>query len=186
MLYENSDINVLNNVLLQEIDKVMKWFSANKLLINLSKTNSMLFSNKRGNPKLYLYVEDFLIEEKQNVTFLGVIIDNKLLWKEHIQFVCNKISKSIGILCYLRHSYPIHILRLLYMSLIFSYMNYCNLVWGSAYECHLKPLLTLQKKAVRIITKSAYDERSAPIFNSLKILQLQKIHKFNCFIFILK
>ena len=72
------------------------------------------------------------------------------------------------------------------MSLIFSYMNYCNLVWGSAYECHLKPLLTLQKKAVRIITKSAYDERSAPIFNSLKILQLQKIYKFNCFIFIFK
>ena len=37
------------------------------------------------------------------------------------------------------------------------------------------------KKAVRIITKSAYDERSAPIFNSLKILQLPKIHKLNCF-----
>ena len=72
------------------------------------------------------------------------------------------------------------------MSLIFSYMNYCNVVWDSAYECHLKPLLTLQKKAVRIITKSAYDERSAPIFNSLKILQLQKIHKFNCFIFMFK
>ena len=81
VLYENSDITVLNSVLIQEIDKVMKWFSANKLLINLSKTNSMLFSNKRGNPKLYLYVEDFLIEEKQNVTFLGVIIDNKLLWR---------------------------------------------------------------------------------------------------------
>ena len=42
------------------------------------------------------------------------------------------------------------------------------------------------KKAVRIITKSAYDERSAPIFNTLKILQLPKIHKLNCFIFMFK
>ena len=186
VLFENSNINDLNNVLSQEIDKVMKWFSANKLLINLSKTNTMLFSNKRGNPKLHVCIEDTLLEEKQNVTFLGVIIDNKLQWRDHIKLVCSKISKSIGILCYLRHAYPIHILRLLYMSLIFSYLNYCNVVWGSAYECHLRPLLTLQKKAVRIITKSAYDERSAPIFNSLKILQVPKIHKLNCFIFMFK
>ena len=186
VLYENININDLNNVLSQEIDKVMKWFSANKLLINLSKTNTMLFSNKRGNPKLHVCIEDTLLEEKQNITFLGVIIDNKLQWRDHIKLVCSKISKSIGILCYLRHAYPIHILRLLYMSLIFSYLNYCNVVWGSAYECHLRPVLTLQKKAVRIITKSAYDERSAPIFNSLKILQVPKIHKLNCFIFMFK
>ena len=96
------------------------------------------------------------------------------------------IKETMPLVCILRHIYPLHILRLLYMSLIFSYLNYCNLVWGSAYECHLKPLFTLQKKAVRIITKSAYDERSAPIFNTLKILQLPKIHKLNCFIFMFK
>ena len=127
-----------------------------------------------------------MLEEKQNVTFLGVIIDNKLLWRDHIKLVCSKISKTIGILCYLRHTYPIHILRLLYMSLIFSYLNYCNVVWGSANECHLRPLITLQKKAVRIITKSAYDERSAPIFYSLNILQVAKIHKLNCLSFMFK
>ena len=186
VLFENKNINVLNNVLLEEINKVMKWFSVNKLLINLSKTNTMLFTNKRGNPKLHIFVEDILLEEKQSVTFLGVIIDNKLLWKDHIKLVCSKISKSIGILCYLRHVYPLHILRMLYMSLIFSYLNYCNLVWGSACDSHLKPLLTLQKKAVRIITKSAYDERSAPIFKSLKILQVPKIHKLNCLSFMFK
>ena len=186
VLFENKNINVLNNVLLEEINKVMKWFSVNKLLINLSKTNTMLFTNKRGNPKLHIFVEDILLEEKQSVTFLGVIIDNKLLWKDHIKLVCSKISKSIGILCYLRHVYPLHILRMLYMSLFFSYLNYCNLVWGSACDSHLKPLLTLQKKAVRIITKSAYDERSAPIFKSLKILQLPKIHKLNCLSFMFK
>ena len=186
VLFENKNINVLNNILLREISKVMKWFSVNKLLINLSKTNTMLFTNKRGNPKLNIFVEDICLEEKQSVTFLGVIIDNKLLWKDHIKLVCSKISKSIGILCYLRHVYPLHILRMLYMSLIFSYLNYCNLVWGSACESHLKPLLTLQKKAVRIITKSAYDERSAPIFKSLRILQLPKIYKLNCLSFMYK
>ena len=44
VMYESKNINDLNNVLLEELDKVMKWFSANKLVINLSKTNTMLFS----------------------------------------------------------------------------------------------------------------------------------------------
>ena len=146
----------------------------------------MLFSNKRGNPRLQVYADNIYLEEKQSVTFLGVVIDNKLLWKDHIKLVCSKISKSIGILRYLRYSYPTHILRLLYMSLIFSYLNYCNVVWGSAYDSHLKPLIILQKKAVRVITNSAYDASSAPIFDSLKVLQLQKIHKLNCCIFMFK
>ena len=103
-MYDNCNIDELNSVLFQELDKVMKWFSANKLIINLSKTNSMLFFNKRGNPKLHIYADNILLEDKQNVTFLGVVIDNNLQWKDHIKHVCNKISKSIGILCTLRHA----------------------------------------------------------------------------------
>ena len=87
--YENKNINDLNNVLLKELDKVIKWFSANKLVINLSKTNIMLFSNKRGNLKLQVHVDNIYLEENQNETFLGVIIDNKLLWKNHIELVCS-------------------------------------------------------------------------------------------------
>ena len=186
IMSKNRNIKELNNILSNETKNVMNWFSANKLLLNFSKTHTMLFSNKQGNPKLSVHINNIHLEEKEVITFLGVEIDNKLLWKSHIKLICSKISKSIGILRLLRFSFPKHVLKMIYMSLIYSYINYCNVVWGSAYECHLKPLLTLQKKAVRIITKSAYDERSAPIFSSLKILQLQKIHKLNCFIFMFK
>ncbi|CAL4115926.1 unnamed protein product [Meganyctiphanes norvegica] len=43
VLYENSNIIKLNDTLVNEINKVFEWFSANKLLLNLSKTNAMLF-----------------------------------------------------------------------------------------------------------------------------------------------
>ena len=43
VMYENKNINDLNNILLKELDKVITWFSANKLVINLSKTSTMLF-----------------------------------------------------------------------------------------------------------------------------------------------
>ena len=186
ILCKNSKIENLNKILTTESNKVIKWFSANKLLINLSKTNTMLFSNKRGNPKLHINIQNINLEEKSAVTFLGVIIDNKLQWKDHISYVCKKISITIGILRILKHSFPLHILRMLYMSLIFSYINYCNTVWGSAHPTHLRQLVTLQKKAVRIITKSPYNAESQPLFKSLKLLTLPNIHKLNCITFIFK
>ena len=112
------------------------------------------------------------------------MVDNKLLWKDHINYVSNKISITIGILRVLKHSFPLHILRMLYMSLVFSYINYCNTVWGSANAIHLKPLITLQKKAIRIITKSEYNAESQPIFYSLKLLTISNVHELNCLVFI--
>ena len=147
IMYKHNNINELNNILTNETTKVMNWFSANKLLLNLSKSHTMLFSNKRGNPKLKVNIQNMHLEDKEVVTFLGVEIDNKLLWTSHIKHICSKISKSIGILRRLRFSFPNHILKMIYMSLIYSYINYCNVVWGSAYQNHLKPLVILQKKS---------------------------------------
>ena len=79
-----------------------------------------------------------------------------------------------------------NILRTIYMSLIHSHLNYCNLVWGAAEDSNLEPLFKLQKKAVRIISNSHYLEHTPPIFKSLKILNIFKIYIFNCSLFIFR
>ena len=184
VIFECSDIKTLNLILKTETKKVVDWFSANKLLINLTKTNTMLFSNKLNLPKLKINIQNCDLEEKQALTFLGVVIDNKLLWKDHIDYISCKICKTVGILRILKRSFPIHVLRMIYMSLIYSYLNYCNIIWCSAYPCHLKSLFILQKKAVRTITNSRPWAESVPIFNSLKLLTLQNIYILNCLTFI--
>ena len=70
------------------------------------------------------------------------------------------------------------------MSLIFSHINYCNLIWGSAKKTILEPLFKLQKKAVRLVNNSQYLDHSDPIFKSLKILTVHKVFKLNCLVFI--
>ena len=87
----------LTNKLAIEVRRLITWFSANKLVINLSKTNCMLFSNKRGNSRLSITIDNITLEEKDIITLLGVNIENKLSWKSHIQYICSKISKSIAI-----------------------------------------------------------------------------------------
>ena len=186
LLFSSSDIKILNEILEREANKVILWFNANKLIINLTKTNCMMFSNKRNIPQLNITLNNTVLEVKSETTFLGVVIDNKLSWKAHILHISGKISKSIAILRILRYSFPKNVLRMIYMSLIFSHINYCNLIWGSAKKTILEPLFKLQKKAVRLVNNSQYLDHSDPIFNSLKILTVHKVFKLNCLIFIYK
>ena len=119
ILFRSADMNILNEILEREANKVISWFNANKLIINVSKTSCMLFSNKRNVPQLNITINNSLLEVQTETTFLGVVIDNKLSWKSHILHISGKISKSIAIIRLLRYSFPKNILRMIYMSLIF-------------------------------------------------------------------
>ena len=56
-------------------------------------------------------------------------------------------------------------------------------IWGSTYDAHLKPIEILQKKIIRLITNSAYDAHTSPLFLELNILKLRDIYKFHAALF---
>ena len=184
--YNCKDFNELKQTLETELKKVMEWLLANKLLVNLTKTHVMLFSFKRNNPKLSIQINDSELEEKTETNFLGIFIDNKLTWKAHINHICNKVSKSIAILRQVRSIFPKNILRMIYMSLVYTYLNYCNLIWGAAERTNVEPLFRLQKKAIRIITNSYYLEHTLPLFKDCKLLTVYQVYVLNCILFIYK
>ena len=186
LMYRCNCILQLNNILETEGEKVTKWLTANRLIINLTKTHTMLFSNKLNNPTLQLKIHDTILEDKAETCFLGVIIDKKLTWKQHIQHISDKISKTVALLRLLRYIFPKRILKLIYLSLIYSYLNYCNVIWGGAYDTVLQPLYILQKKAIRLITSSHYLEHTAPLFKSLELLNIHQIFKLNCLLLVYK
>ena len=186
LCYSCDKIQDLQLILEQEAHKVTKWLAANKLLLNVTKTHSMLFTFKRNVSNLKIRINDTEIEEKCTTTFLGIQIDNKLNWKAHISHICKKVSKSIAILRMVRSIFPLNILKMIYMSLIYSHMNYCNLIWGGAEKGIIEPLFKLQKKAVRIICRSNYIEHTAPLFKSLELLTVHKVYDLKCTLFIYK
>ena len=64
----------------------------------------------------------------------------------------------------------------LYYSLVYPYLYYGNIIWGSTYASNLNRLKVLQKRIVRIITNSSYDAHTAPLFYSYSLLNLDNIH----------
>ena len=129
--YRSNNLPELQNILEEEVHKVTKWLAANKLLLNVAKTHSMLFTFKRNVSELKIRINGIEIERKSITKFLGLQIDEKLNWKAHITHLCNKVSKSIAILRKVRSIFPLNILKMIYMSLIYSHLNYCILIWGS-------------------------------------------------------
>ncbi len=68
-------------------------------------------------------------------------------------------------------------LKSVYYTLIHPYINYGNLIWGSANKTFTNSILTLQNKAVRIMTSSKYNAHSKPLYTATKIMTLSDIHK---------
>ena len=140
-----------------ERNKISHWFKANKLPLTLTKTKYSIFhpaSKKKRflRESLPFLKMDNIVIERGNVTkFLGVLIEENLSWKQHINNIRTKISKSIGILCKFRGIVQQRLLKQLYFSFIHCYLNYANIAWASTYKSKLGGLYHHQKHAARII-----------------------------------
>ena len=72
---------------------------------------------------------------------VGIIIDNNLSWKHPIDHAAIKMSRTVGLICKLRHFLPRHTLLTIYRSLVAPYLTYGLTAWGQAYKSHLEKLL---------------------------------------------
>ena len=110
------------------------------------------------------------IECKEFVKYLGIIIDNNLSWKYHIDNIASKISKAIGIIARLLHFVPCQTLSNIYQCLINPYLNYGINVWGQASKIHLNKILVLQKRSMRLVKLKETKNTAIPLFISLNVL----------------
>ena len=160
--------------------KLHHWFIANKLTLNLKKTKFMLFSKKRETKskekKFKININNYCIKQVCEMKYLGVILDNKMNWHNHIQYVCTKLAKAAGIIYKVRNKTPQKVLMLLYHSLVGTYLQYGIASWGSAKTTALSKLKSLQNKVVRYITHSSQFTNVTGEFKKLGILKLDEIY----------
>ena len=116
------------------------------------------------------------LERKIYVKYLGVLIDDNLSWKHHINYIATKISKGIGIIARLRHSVPHTTLLNIYRSLIEPYNSYCLVAWGQATSTHLKKIVISQKRVLRLMYFSDYTSHSPPLFACSEILPIKMLY----------
>ena len=138
----------------------------------------MLFSNSIQQLPINIILDDAPLEKVTDIKFLGIIVDNKLSWKLHIDNICKIISRNIGIINKLKFHMLCITLFMLYSSLILPYLNYGILAWGNTHQTQLDRLLLLQKKSLRIICNSKTHSHTDPLFLDNKILKVRDLHLY--------
>ena len=95
IFHSDSNIKTLESTLNRELVKVSQWLIANKLSLNIKKSNVLLFRNKNdtNKAKICITLNGQDIEEKASAKYLGMILDNKLTFEKHTQHVQSNLSR---------------------------------------------------------------------------------------------
>ena len=179
MFLSGKSVQQLNMDLKTELEKVSCWFYANKVKVNMTKTNYMVFKGRNiyfDVDELHVQLNDEYLSRVCSTTFVGIYVDEGLNWKTHVNHIASKISRAIGILYVVHTLFPLPILCNLYNTLTLPYLSYANIVWGNCSVTLLNRLLVPQKKAIRLITKSSYRAHTAPLFKRMNILNVNSIY----------
>ena len=104
--------------------------------------------------------------------FLGVMIDDKLNWKEHITMIQSKISKTTAIIYKASHVLTERALYILYCSLALPYMTCCAECWGNTYRTNVLPVFLKQKRLLIIVCRCKRLDHTTPLFYKMHALKL--------------
>ena len=173
-------VETINN----ELVKIKQWFDSNRLCLNIKKTCYQIYSNKKiqNLPMLKIHHEN--ISRERVVKFLGVLVDENLTFKEHIDHVCRKLSIGISYLYRGKNILNSDQLKLIYNALLLPHIQYCSLVWGFTFDTYTNKIVLLQKRAARIILNLGYRDSVTPLFHHIGIKTFSELLKIKCMILI--
>ena len=163
-----------------ELLNVHKWTKANKITLNPKKSSALIVPPKTTLPvpAIDLIFDNNVITISDSAKYLGITIDARLNFDEQINSISNKIARSVGVLSKLKHVLPFTALRNLYYSMIHPHLLYGISIWGNTSDRSLQQLITLQNKAVKIISGGQWRDHVTPYYEQSKILKLKDLYTY--------
>ena len=152
---------------------LVDWLKANKLTINLDKTEVMLFSKDKSQINIELEMEHIKIKCSPWVKFLGLWIDNTLSWKKHLSTLLIKLKQNTNLLKLGNKFLSKTAKRQIYFAHINSHINYGLVLWGNMLDqTNLNKIQKCMDNCFKLITNKA---ATLSNLKEEKILTLQQM-----------
>ena len=186
LLIKNKSLKQLQKHLNLDLRFLVNWLRANKISLNASKTELLLFHHHKKviNYDIKIKINGTRLKPSKYVKYLGILIDNQLNWNHQINLLSGKLSRANGMLSKIRHYVPNNIIYSIYYAIFSSLMTYCSIVWGQGLNFNNNRISILQNKALRTITFSSPRETCNPIYFNTKILKLNDNIKLQIFLYV--
>ena len=153
---EESDIISLLKALESETSIVLNWFKTNEMKPNNDKCHLIVpvVNNRSYSSKYFIYLGSELLENEDSVKLLGVQIDEKLNFEEHVTNLLKKGNQKLHALMRISKYLEEDKLKVIMKTFIESQFNYCPLIW----MCHSRILNNkinkLHERALRVVYKN--------------------------------
>ena len=186
LLIKNSSLKQLKKHLNLDLRKLCNWLKANKISLNCSKTELILFRhpNKHINYDLKIKIGGKRLQQSKSVKYLGIHLDPHLNWSSHVDNLSAKLNRMAGMLSIIRHYVPKNTLRNIYFAIFSSILTYGAQVWGQALNKQITRIQKIQNKAIRIISFADFKDSSTPLYHKLNILKLTDHVNLQNFLFV--
>lgn len=133
-----------------QVDLFADWCRLNQMVLNPSKCSTITFTRKRC-PTFFSYkILGNPLTRDSFVKDLGVLLDSKLSFKNHISYLCSKASKQLGMIFRMtKYFRDVNCLKILYLSLVRSTLEYGSVVWAPYYHNDIGRIEAIQRKFTR-------------------------------------
>ena len=176
IMSSSKNINSLISEINENLKLLNQWFISNKLTVNYTKTNYMVFSgNGRAKFNGIIKMGNNTLKRVSSIKYLGLMIDENLNWKSHIAYLRSKISSCCNIMYKLRHLVPLESCISVYYSLFYSRISYGIMCWGSACPSVVNPIRVLQNKVIKAMLFKPIDTRIWPLLVETRILCIKDV-----------
>ena len=153
LFYAADDLQMIQSSLLSDFLSVSKWMDANRLILNVDKTKSMIFGTHQRlrNRNLVLKSKDLEIYVVSEFKYLGVVLDQHLNWESHCNMIADSVSRRLGAIWRIRKFLDQKTCELMVKALVFPLFTYCGVVWMTCSKRMQTKIQRLHRRAAKLV-----------------------------------
>ena len=172
LFHTNKSVKNLNKLVNHDMKQLNNWLSANKISLNVEKTELVIFKSPRKvlSDEIKIKLTGKRLYPSNSVKYLGVRIDKFLHWHDQVNNIAVKLNRANALLLKIRNYVNMKTLRNIYYAIFDSHLTYSCIVWAQNINT-VNRLIILQKKALRIMNFKDQLFHSSPLFSENNILK---------------
>lgn len=165
-----------------DLDRLCQWCTANALELNVNKCKTMSFLRIVEKFDFVYKLDQSPLTVVESVSDLGVVLDGKMDFRCHYDFVVNKAQKMLGFICRsVRDFHDLSVIKCLYYALVRSILEYASPVWSPSYESHIYSLEKVQNRFLRFLAyRSGLSIVDTPLSDIRSLFSIEKLRTRRC------
>ena len=123
-----------------------------------------------------------MVERVSQMNFLGILMDSRLSFADHIKSISKKVSRGIGIMRKLSYIVPQSVLRTLYFTLVYPHITYGIEIFGFSSRTQTSRLDSLLNQCIKLLCNESPPHFNHDHYKLLNLLPLRNIARFFCLV----